>query len=111
MERLDRALSNVEWRTRFPKAAVRTLPRTYSDHSPLVVYTQGMHTLNPSKRPFRFEAAWMTHPGLIDIIKSTWADMNNNLLDSTVEFTLRVKEWNKEVFGNILRGRDISLLG
>ncbi|XP_028123763.1 uncharacterized protein LOC114320887 [Camellia sinensis] len=48
MERLDRALSNPEWRTMFPEATVRVLPRTYSDHSPLLVYTQGMHILNPT---------------------------------------------------------------
>lgn len=39
MERLDRAMSNSEWRTMFPEATVRVLPRTYSDHSPFVVYT------------------------------------------------------------------------
>ncbi|KAI8014297.1 hypothetical protein LOK49_LG05G01952 [Camellia lanceoleosa] len=40
IERLDRALSNPEWRTMFPEATVRVLLRTYSDHSPLVIYTQ-----------------------------------------------------------------------
>ncbi|KAL7228283.1 hypothetical protein ACSBR2_007070 [Camellia fascicularis] len=47
MERLDRALCNAEWRTMFPEAIVRVLPRTYSDHSPLVVYTQGRNALVP----------------------------------------------------------------
>ncbi|CAL5355341.1 unnamed protein product [Camellia sinensis] len=46
MERLDRALCNEEWRTMFPEASVCVLPRTYSDHSPLVVYTQGKLKLN-----------------------------------------------------------------
>ncbi|XP_028124491.1 uncharacterized protein LOC114321519 [Camellia sinensis] len=78
-------------------------PWLVADHSPLVVFTQGMHTLTPSKRPFRFEAALMTHLGLIDIIKSTWADMHNNLLEATVAFTIRVKEWKKEVYGNIFK--------
>ncbi|KAL7256323.1 hypothetical protein ACSBR1_010278 [Camellia fascicularis] len=39
MERLDRALCNAEWRIAFPEGVVRNLPRTYSDHSPLMVYT------------------------------------------------------------------------
>ncbi|KAL7264165.1 hypothetical protein ACSBR1_002173 [Camellia fascicularis] len=103
MERLDRALCNAEWRTMFPDAIVRVLPRTYSDHSPLVVYTQGMHTLNPRNRPCRFEAACMSHPDLINVIKSSWHYMNNQLLDSTADFTNRVSKWNKEVFGNIFR--------
>ncbi|KAI7991201.1 hypothetical protein LOK49_LG12G00888 [Camellia lanceoleosa] len=42
MERLDRAMSNDRWRALFPEGTVRTLPRTYSDHSPLVVLTQGL---------------------------------------------------------------------
>ncbi|XP_028103837.1 uncharacterized protein LOC114302922 [Camellia sinensis] len=41
MERLDRALCNAEWRTTFPEGAVRNLPRTYSDHSHLMIYTEG----------------------------------------------------------------------
>ncbi|XP_028056650.1 uncharacterized protein LOC114260679 [Camellia sinensis] len=44
MERLDRALCNAEWRTMFPEATFRVLPRTYSGHSPLVIYTQAPGT-------------------------------------------------------------------
>lgn len=46
MVRLDRALCNTEWRTNFPDGAVRNLPRTYSDHSPMMVFTQGRIKLN-----------------------------------------------------------------
>ncbi|XP_028094913.1 uncharacterized protein LOC114294916 [Camellia sinensis] len=38
--RLDRDVRNSEWRMAFTEGAVRNLPRTYSDHSPLVVFTQ-----------------------------------------------------------------------
>ncbi|XP_028093436.1 uncharacterized protein LOC114293550 [Camellia sinensis] len=41
MVRLDRAMCNTEWRTSFPDRAVCNLPRTYSDHSPMMVFTQG----------------------------------------------------------------------
>ncbi|CAL5326467.1 unnamed protein product [Camellia sinensis] len=41
MERLNRALCNAEWRTTFPEGAVRNLPWTYSDHSSIMVYTEG----------------------------------------------------------------------
>ncbi|KAL7161502.1 hypothetical protein ACSBR2_042045 [Camellia fascicularis] len=46
MERLDRAMSNEQWRAFFPEGTVRTLPQTYSDHSSLVVYTQGKLEMN-----------------------------------------------------------------
>ncbi|KAI7984238.1 hypothetical protein LOK49_LG15G00066 [Camellia lanceoleosa] len=71
MERLDKAMCNANWRTLYPEASVKVLPRTYFDHSPLIVYTESMHSLNPLNRPFRFEAAWMSHPGLLDVISSS----------------------------------------
>ncbi|KAL7221500.1 hypothetical protein ACSBR1_023452 [Camellia fascicularis] len=71
MDRLDRAMCNKDWRILFPEATVQVLSRTYSYHSPLMVHTQGMHPLNPLNRPFRFEATWMSHPGLIDIIQTS----------------------------------------
>ncbi|GMP46357.1 hypothetical protein CsSME_00014559 [Camellia sinensis var. sinensis] len=40
MVRLDRALCNIEWRTTFPDGAVKNLPCTYLDHSPMMVFTQ-----------------------------------------------------------------------
>ncbi|KAI8026705.1 hypothetical protein LOK49_LG02G03141 [Camellia lanceoleosa] len=40
MEHLDGAISNDKLRALFPKGTVRTLPRMYFDHSPLIVLTQ-----------------------------------------------------------------------
>ncbi|CAL5432119.1 unnamed protein product [Camellia sinensis] len=40
MVRLDRALCNTEWQTLFPEGYVHNLPRTYSDHSPILLHTQ-----------------------------------------------------------------------
>ncbi|KAI8012836.1 hypothetical protein LOK49_LG05G03328 [Camellia lanceoleosa] len=45
LERLDRAVSNTEWRLAFSEGIVKNLPRTYSDHSPLIVYTQEMNEI------------------------------------------------------------------
>ncbi|KAJ4846418.1 hypothetical protein Tsubulata_044963 [Turnera subulata] len=59
--RLDRALCNGAWRTAFPNAEVRHLPYTCSDHCPLLV----KNNISPPKtsRPFRFQAAWLSHTG------------------------------------------------
>ncbi|XP_028077279.1 uncharacterized protein LOC114279250 [Camellia sinensis] len=43
LARLDRALCNTEWRTQFLDGFVRNVPRTYSDHSPMMVYTQDIY--------------------------------------------------------------------
>ncbi|KAL7190222.1 hypothetical protein ACSBR2_022498 [Camellia fascicularis] len=103
MECLDRAMSNDKWRTLFPEGTVRTLPRTYSDHSPLIVLIQRMHSHNPTSRPFRFEAAWLCHPFFSDVVKKSWSNMEHNLLEAINNFTHDVKTWNKEVFGNVYK--------
>ncbi|KAL7198295.1 hypothetical protein ACSBR2_020738 [Camellia fascicularis] len=109
MECLDRAISNDKWRALFPEGTVRTLPRTYSDHSPLIVLTQGMHPPNPTSRPFRFEAAWLCHHSFPDVVKKSWSNMDNNLIEAINDFTHDVKNWNKEVFGNVYK-RKCNLL-
>ncbi|KAL7263003.1 hypothetical protein ACSBR1_001215 [Camellia fascicularis] len=72
LERLGRAMSNEQWRALFPAGIVRTFPRTYSDHSPLIVYTQGMHPSTPQNRPFRFEVAWLCHPNFTEVVQKSW---------------------------------------
>lgn len=59
--RLDRALCNVEWSLLFPEASVHHLPRTCSDHNPILLK---LHAPPPpaANRPFHFQAAWLTHP-------------------------------------------------
>ncbi|KAL7230604.1 hypothetical protein ACSBR2_008969 [Camellia fascicularis] len=97
MERLDKALCNVEWRTVFSEGAVQNLPRTYSDHSPLIVYTEGISKLSPFNCPFRFEVAWLSHPTYVDVVNTSWnsATSLNSNLNLVAENSL---VWNKEVF-------------
>ena len=40
-ERLDRAFANKRWRLIFPRVAVHNLPASTSDHSPIVLFTEG----------------------------------------------------------------------
>ena len=57
--RLDRALANPDWRLRFPEATVCNLPRSYSDHCPMIIRPEGNLNLIPrnnKKSPFRFIA-------------------------------------------------------
>ncbi|XP_028119120.1 uncharacterized protein LOC114316624 [Camellia sinensis] len=103
MEHLDRAMSNDKCRALFPEGTVRTLPRTYPDHFPLIVLTQGMHLSNPTSRPFRFEAAWPCHPTFLDVVKKSWTNMDYNLVEAINGFTHDVKNWDKEVFGNVYK--------
>lgn len=57
MVRLDWALCNNNWNIRFPEAVVKNFPRTYSDHCPFLIFTEGIPLPSARNRPFCFEAA------------------------------------------------------
>ncbi|CAN1185259.1 hypothetical protein LINPERHAP2_LOCUS37442 [Linum perenne] len=75
LERIDRTISNEEWRVKFPFTRTRHLRRIYSDHRPIFTTCE-----DPSKvrlpRPFRFMAAWLGHENFRPTLCSTW---HNNL--------------------------------
>ncbi|XP_052114078.1 uncharacterized protein LOC127745428 [Arachis duranensis] len=54
-KKLDRALSNSSWRTRFDEAKVEILARTNLDHHPLLI-KMANDPNSRRDRPFRFEA-------------------------------------------------------
>lgn len=71
-ERLDRSVAILEWRLQFSDAMVYHLPRTHSDHHPILTDCMGMYN-TPEVRPFWFEFAWFTHSKCLDLIVNTWA--------------------------------------
>lgn len=103
LKRLDRGLCNEEWRTLFPEGMIQTLPRTYSDHSPLIIHLHGIHPTVPNYKPFRLEAAWISDPSFEEIVYNHWR--GDNLHDKINNFSLAAIEWNKSVFGNIFRNK------
>ncbi|XP_074314900.1 uncharacterized protein LOC141651074 [Silene latifolia] len=100
--RLDRALCNSEWSLMFSDASVRHLPAIQSDHCPLLISPNGFAPLNSVQRPFRFQAAWMTHENFSEFIASNW-ETNNNLVSQLSDLSEKLQHWNETVFGNIFR--------
>ena len=69
-ERLDQCLCNQEWQLLFPKAEVKHLCNSNSDHNPILLDTHfESETLN---QPFRFEAMWMKKEGSKVMIDNAW---------------------------------------
>lgn len=53
-------------------------------------------------RPFRFEAAWLTHCNFAKFTEDNW-EKGRPLHEATKIFTGKLILWNKEIFGNIKR--------
>lgn len=90
----------------------RVLPFRGSDHWPVQLEVQGIGT--PRNRPFRFENMWLSHPYFISNIAKWWSeDLNIQgtrmfLLQKILKhFKLRLKDWNKNEYGNIFEGKKV----
>ncbi|KAK9691696.1 hypothetical protein RND81_09G212700 [Saponaria officinalis] len=70
--RLDRALCNADWGTLFEDAMVRHLPAIQSDHCPLLISPNGFAPLNAVRRPFHFQACWLTHEKFQEFLNDNW---------------------------------------
>ncbi|XP_052117791.1 uncharacterized protein LOC127747682 [Arachis duranensis] len=70
-KRLDRALSNPPWRTKFHEALVKILPRTNFDYYPLSITNEG-NPSNKDRRPFRFEMMWTMQLDFKPLVEHNW---------------------------------------
>lgn len=61
-ENLDRALTSVDWKQKFPLVTVRALQRGLSDHTPLLV-DSGEATHVGNKNIFSFKLSWFEREG------------------------------------------------
>ncbi|XP_042962309.1 uncharacterized protein LOC122296569 [Carya illinoinensis] len=106
LERLDRALVNDPWGSRFPFASVVHGLATYSDHVPIWISTDSEEGFVKNKNLFRFEPMWVGEKGCDDIIASIWRTGGSvSCMDSAVDFIedsgVNLKRWNSNSFGNV----------
>ncbi|XP_057432083.1 uncharacterized protein LOC130724829 [Lotus japonicus] len=101
-KRLDRALDDVEWRHLFPEAVIENLPRIHSDHCPLLLRCGGFDDTR-GKRPFRFLAAWASHPLFQEVIENGWNQGDGRILSRLEHVQQRATDFNKNIFGNIFQ--------
>lgn len=103
--RLDRSICNEEWWRYFPDGHVIHCSHGYSDHCPILLSTSSKAAKRLGDRPFRFQAAWLTHRHFKQLVQSNWSH-EGDFQQQLVEFAQRVKQWNKEVFGNITQRKN-----
>ena len=101
MKRLDKALANSQWKLLFNDSHVCHLPRTFSDHHPILLHTTS-HTFQPlSARPFHLETMWFSNPLFPTIVQNSWNYHPYDIISAMDDFTHHVKVWNANSFGNI----------
>ncbi|XP_015958565.1 uncharacterized protein LOC107482544 [Arachis duranensis] len=100
-KKLDRAVINQEWRLLFPEAYNEVLARLHSDYCPLLIRCKKEGTAKKGNRPFRFQAAWLTHPLFRDVVHTAWSKGAPDVIKSLLEVQKDALNFNKEIFGNL----------
>lgn len=99
-KRLDRVFCCGHARLKRQEAVVSHLPFLSSDHTPLYLQLQPQQGMDPRRRPFRFEAAWLTHDGFKDLLSTSW-DPSLSTPAALTKLKMRLKKWNREVLGDL----------
>ena len=109
-ERLDRGFTNNHWIINHDAAQLINLSVFHSDHGAMILSTRTKSTF--FKRPYRFEAMWITHPGCEETINSSWSSEVSGspsfrLIQKLQIIRSELKKWNKATFENLMHMRRI----
>lgn len=106
-ERLDRAVADVEWRTRFPNVGVRNGEPRHSDHRLVIVMleAEGLDQRPSSGPAFRFQANWVHEENCEVIVRNAW-DLSMQARSGTVSGAVHdvaadLWDWSRNVLGDI----------
>ena len=76
---LDRGVATVDWFLRFPTSRIHHLECFHSDHRPILLISDAEQKRFYSKgRPFRFEAMWVKDKTCEEVIKDSWAGLDDS---------------------------------
>ncbi|KAJ8449185.1 hypothetical protein Cgig2_027187 [Carnegiea gigantea] len=104
--RLDTGLCNLQWRLRFEEASVRHLLQNQSDHCPILILPRGFATIHSARRPFRFQAAWLSHAQFEECVTDNWQP-DLTLGPLLQHLAKSFDDWNKRVFGNLFHRKKV----
>jgi exonuclease III len=104
MSRIDRALLSEDRILTWGQPSLWILPRTVSDHCPLVMRYSNVDW---GPRPFRFNNHWLAHGSFRSTVEEFWRSyvssgwMGFILKEKLKGLKIMLKEWNKEVYGAV----------
>ena len=104
MSTLDRFLVSPEWDVQFSLAVQILLPRTLSNHFPILL---DCGRNRGGKSPFKPENMWLRSEGFVDRVNHWWdlycfdGSPSHVLSQKLMALKADLKQWNKEVFGDV----------
>ncbi|GMJ12502.1 hypothetical protein HRI_004919400 [Hibiscus trionum] len=99
-QRLDRCLCSSNWYSYFPISEVYHLQRLGSDHRPVLLNTDVVHSASCHTQPFRYIHAWSEHPDFANLVQRSWDDART-VVENISNFREDSRAWNWNVFGHI----------
>ncbi|KAL8141585.1 hypothetical protein V2J09_014617 [Rumex salicifolius] len=99
-KRLDRAIATMNACLNWPDLIVKHLPTFSSDHTPFLICLKNPTHSNRRRRPFQFEAAWLSHPNFHNFLHSVWP-VDRPPMTALSVLRRKLITWNKSIFGDI----------
>ncbi|KAL4196827.1 hypothetical protein AMTRI_Chr04g248190 [Amborella trichopoda] len=105
LSKLDRFLISIKWEQAFPGSHALSLPKTTSNHCPILLDTIVVHR---GPKQFRFELVWLQEESLLTLIPLWWNSMSTPIarragyrLQTKIQLLkAALKNWSKSIPGN-----------
>ncbi|XP_042962421.1 uncharacterized protein LOC122296685 [Carya illinoinensis] len=102
--RLDRIFVNMQFITLFEGSTYSYLPRSSSDHSPMLflLFKKNINIV----KPFRFLRMWGSHEGFLSLVAQSWGENVEGCAMVRISRKLKrlkyeLEKWNREIFGRV----------
>lgn len=100
-ERLDRAVGNEGWSSKFPDAGVHHLAMGGSDHRPILIdtATYTIPSVGGGRRRRRFEGKWLREDAVGDMVAAAWehSPPNTPIMAKLEAVHNELHEWDRNV--------------
>jgi hypothetical protein len=106
-ESLDRAVTDIEWHTRFPDFLVRNGEPRHSDHRPMIVTMEKKEPVCARRNGpnFRFEASWLKEENCEVVVENAWRlsidERMQNVAGAVKNVAANLLYWSKNTLGDL----------
>jgi hypothetical protein len=107
LERLDRAMANMEWCDTWQEAGMEVMVCYSSDHLPLFLSMTKQVARGRKWRPFRYEVGWSKNRDVKKIIKEAWMERSPDV-DPWKGFTRNIHRCRKALKQWVKKSKPVS---